>query len=75
MYSPVPFGGRVSIAKRRPTSATPGKGCSNTPRVQLNTAVFAAIPTANVIATTAVSQGVFNSDRTAYFKLENTAPP
>ncbi len=75
MFLPIPAGGRVSSAKRRPTSSTPRKGCSNTPRVQLNTAVFAEIPTASVITTTAVSQGVFNSDRTAYFKLENTTPP
>src|SRR5581483_10729208 len=73
MYAPPPAGRRVSSAKRRPTSMTPGKGCSNTPRVQLNTAVFAAMPSASVITTTAVSQGVFANERTAYFRSENIA--
>ena len=56
-----------SSETRRCPSATPCKGLSSTPRVQLNTAVFAAMPSASVMTTTAVSQGVFANERTAYF--------
>src|SRR6185437_4034139 len=66
-----PSGSDCSSETRRCPSATPCKGLSSTPRTQLNTVVFAPIPTASVMTNTAVSQGVFANERTAYFSSEN----
>src|SRR6185437_6282223 len=68
-----PSGSDCSSETRRCPSATPCKGLSSTPRAQLNTVVFAPIPTASVTITTAASQGVFANERTAYFSSEDIA--